>query len=238
MRLRSAVSRWRLAGSVAINPLTDPLNVRSGRRHARPMFQEFEKEDRHQVNTAFPPRARALSRVIARKGPRVDVLFGGGQELSPWHPRKASSNPTSRRRQSYRRFKRSMAIGPPSPKSAGVHDQCGFSRPTTAAAASWDDLLNPATRACCRWPWTSGTAVTRIFSVLESTTATGLAFAYLRKLRRMCGLYQGGGGRCRSVSAGRRRHLFHRRRAEPRPRATTSSSALRRASALRPRRSR
>ena len=68
-----------------------------------------------------------------------------------------------------------------------------------AAPASWDDLLNPAYKGLLQMAdaRTSGTAVTRIFSVLEvNGRDEEKAFAYLKKLRASVQLFtkSGGGG--------------------------------------------
>ena len=65
--------------------------------------------------------------------------------------------------------------------------------------ASWDDLLNPAYRNMLQMAdaRTSGTAVTRIFSVIEvNGRDEEKAFAYMKKLRPNVQLYtkSGGGG--------------------------------------------
>ena len=65
--------------------------------------------------------------------------------------------------------------------------------------ASWDDLLNPAYKNMLQMAdaRTSGTAVTRIFSVLEvNGRDEDKAFAYLKKLRQNVQVYtkSGGGG--------------------------------------------
>ena len=65
--------------------------------------------------------------------------------------------------------------------------------------ASWNDLLNPAYKNMLQMAdaRTSGTAVTRIFSVLEvNGRDEDKAFAYLKQLRQNVQLYtkSGGGG--------------------------------------------
>jgi len=67
------------------------------------------------------------------------------------------------------------------------------------APASWDDLLNPAYKNMIQMAdaRTSGTAVTRIFSILEVYGRDeDKAFAYMKKLRPNVQLYtkNGGGG--------------------------------------------
>src|SRR5258708_35268895 len=65
--------------------------------------------------------------------------------------------------------------------------------------ASWEDLLNPAYKGMLQMAdaRTSGTAVTRIFSILEvNGRDEEKAFAYMKKLRPNVQLYtkSGGGG--------------------------------------------
>src|SRR5258708_12890323 len=65
--------------------------------------------------------------------------------------------------------------------------------------ASWDDLLNPAYKSMLQMAdaRTSGTAVTRIFSILQvNNRDEDAAFAYMKKLRQNIQAYtkSGGGG--------------------------------------------
>ena len=63
--------------------------------------------------------------------------------------------------------------------------------------ASWDDLLNPAYKGMLQMAdaRTSGTAVTRIFSILEVYGRDeDKAFAYMKKLRPSIQLYTKSGG--------------------------------------------
>src|SRR6185437_17159865 len=67
------------------------------------------------------------------------------------------------------------------------------------APASWDDLLNPAYKSMLQMAdaRTSGTAVTRIFSILQVNNRNEEAgFAYMKKLRQNIQAYtkSGGGG--------------------------------------------
>jgi iron(III) transport system substrate-binding protein len=67
------------------------------------------------------------------------------------------------------------------------------------APASWDDLLDPASKNMLQMAdaRTSGTAVTRIFSILEvNGRDEAKAFAYMKKLRQNVQVYtkSGGGG--------------------------------------------
>ena len=212
--------------------------------YARPMFQEFEKQTGIKVNFLRFSSGEALARVIAEKNnPRVDVLFGGpvetfaaGIKEGIFEPYKS---PSFARLPA--RFKQADGQW-----TAIADDPLVFM--TNAAfltsnnlkpPASWDDLLNPAYKNSLQMAdaRTSGTAVTRIFSVLEvNERDEDKAFAYLKKLPpERAGLHQ----------ERRRRHLAGRAgpgrraassssstRSRPRPRAMTSSSASpRRASA-------
>ena len=92
---------------------------------------------------------------------------------------------------------------------------------------SWDDLLNPAYKNMLQMAdaRTSGTAVTRIFSVLEvNGRDEEKAFAYLKKLRQNVQVYtKSGGGGTLPVGLGRRAPASSSSstRSIPRPRATT-----------------
>jgi len=82
--------------------------------------------------------------------------------------------------------------------------------------ASWDDLLNPAYKSMLQMAdaRTSGTAVTRIFSILQVNDRNEDAgFAYMKKLRQNIQAYtKSGGGGTIPVGLGRpAAHLLHRR---------------------------
>ncbi len=184
----------------------DPLNVYTiwPENYARPMFQEFEKQTGIKVNFLRFSSGEALARVIAEKNnPRVDVLFGGPVEtfaagikegiFEPYKSPSFAKLPA--------RFKQADGQW-----TAIADDPLVFM--TNAAflktnnlkpPASWDDLLNPAYKDMLQMAdaRTSGTAVTRIFSVLEvNGRDEDKAFAYLKKLRRNVQVYtkSGGGG--------------------------------------------
>ena len=171
---------------------------------ARPMFEEFEKATGVKVNFVRFSSGEALARVIAEKGnPKVDVLFGGPVEthaagiaegvFEPYKPPSfAKLAPRFRHADGQwvaiaddplvfmtsRKFLAANKLPPP---------------------ASWADLLAPAytnqlQMADAR---TSGTAVTRIFSILEvHGRDEARAFEYMKKLRPNVQLYtkSGGGG--------------------------------------------
>ena len=184
----------------------DTLNVYSiwPENWARPMFEEFEKATGIKVNFVRFSSGEALARVIAEKNnPRVDVLFGGPVEtyaagineglFEPYRPPSFASLPP--------RFRHAdgqwIAIAD-DPLVFMSNDQFikenGLKPPV-----SWSDLLAPAYKNMLQMAdaRTSGTAVTRIFSVLEvNGRDENKAFEYMKKLRPNVQLYtkSGGGG--------------------------------------------
>ncbi len=171
---------------------------------ARPMFQEFEKAMGIKVNFVRFSSGEALARVIAEKNnPRVDVLFGGPVEthaagikegiFEPYKPPSFGVLPA--------RFKH-----PEGQWVAIADDPLVFmsnnkflKEQNLKPPASWADLLNPAYKNMIQMAdaRTSGTAVTRIFSVLEVYGRDEeKAFDYMKKLRPNVQLYtkSGGGG--------------------------------------------
>ena len=171
---------------------------------ARPMFEEFEKATGVKVNFVRFSSGEALARIIAEKNnPRVDVLFGGPVEtfaagvsegvFEPYKSPSFAKLPT--------RFKHAdgmwMAIAD-DPLVFMTNDKF-LKENNLQAPASWNDLLaapykNMLQMADAR---TSGTAVTRIFSILEvNGRDENKAFAYMKKLRPNVQLYtkSGGGG--------------------------------------------
>ncbi len=171
---------------------------------ARPMFQEFEKATGIKVNFVRFSSGEALARVIAEKGnPRVDVLFGGPVEthsagikegiFESYKPPSFAKLPA--------RFKH-----PDGQWVAIADDPLVFmtnakflQENKLKAPASWNDLLNPAYKNMLQMAdaRTSGTAVTRIFSIVEvNGRDENKAFEYMKKLRPNVQLYtkSGGGG--------------------------------------------
>ena len=171
---------------------------------ARPMFEEFEKATGIKVNFVRFSSGEALARVIAEKGnPRVDVLFGGPVEtfaaginenlFEPYKPPSFARLPE--------RFKQADGLW-----TAIADDPLVFmtndkflKENNLQPPASWNDLLAPAYKNMLQMAdaRTSGTAVTRIFSVLEvNGRDENKAFAYMKKLRPNVQLYtkSGGGG--------------------------------------------
>jgi iron(III) transport system substrate-binding protein len=168
------------------------------------MFEEFEKATGIKVNFVRFSSGEALARVIAEKNnPRVDVLFGGPVEtfaagikegiFEPYRPPAFDRLPA--------RFKHAggqwVAIAD---DPLVFMSNAKFLREhNLKPPASWEDLLHPAYRNMLQMAdaRTSGTAVTRIFSILEvSGRDEGKAFEYLKKKRRNVQLYtkSGGGG--------------------------------------------
>jgi iron(III) transport system substrate-binding protein len=171
---------------------------------AKPMFDEFEKATGVHVNFVRFSSGDALARVIAEKhNPRVDVLFGGPVEthaagikegiFESYKPPAFAVLPARFRHadgqwvaiaddplvfMSNARFLKEHGLKPP---------------------ASWADLLDPAYKGQLQMAdaRTSGTAVTRIFSLLEvNGRDEDKAFAYMKRLRPNVQVYtkSGGGG--------------------------------------------
>jgi iron(III) transport system substrate-binding protein len=202
----AALSAAALIASPSPAAAADAMNAYSiwPENWARPMLQEFEKATGVKVNFLRFSSGEALARVIAEKNnPRVDVLFGGPVEtfaagikegiFEPYKPPSATALPA--------RFKHAEGYW-----TAIADDPLVFMTNSKFLAdnklqppASWGDLLNPAYKNMLQMAdaRTSGTAVTRIFSVLEvNGRAEDKAFAYLKQLRRSVQLYtkSGGGG--------------------------------------------
>jgi iron(III) transport system substrate-binding protein len=171
---------------------------------ARPMLQEFEAASGIKVNFLRFSSGEALARIIAEKNnPRVDVLFGGPVEtfaagikenvFENYKPPAASVLPA--------RFKQADGQW-----TAIADDPLVFMTNAKFLAdnklqppQSWDDLTHPAYKGMLQMAdaRTSGTAVTRIFSVLEvNGRDEEKAFAFLKKMRQSIQLYtkSGGGG--------------------------------------------
>ncbi len=172
--------------------------------YARPMLEAFEKATGIHVNFIRFSSGEALARLIAEKGnPQVDVLFGGpvetftaGEEqgiFEAYTPPSAADLP--------QRFKSAKGMW-----TAIADDPLVFmtnskflQEHNLQPPASWDDLLNPAYKSMLQMAdaRTSGTAVTRIFSILQVNNRNEDAgFAYMKKLRQNIQAYtkSGGGG--------------------------------------------
>jgi iron(III) transport system substrate-binding protein len=171
---------------------------------ARPMFEEFEKATGIKVNFVRFSSGEALARVIAEKNnPRVDVLFGGPVEtfaagigegvFEAYKPPSFAALPA--------RFKHADGqwIAIADDPLVFMTNVKFLKDNNLKAPASWNDLLaapykNMLQMADAR---TSGTAVTRIFSILEvNGRDENKAFDYMKKLRPNVQLYtkSGGGG--------------------------------------------
>ncbi|MEP7329096.1 MAG: ABC transporter substrate-binding protein [Betaproteobacteria bacterium] len=205
-RAARALTIVALAVAAPLAIAADTLNVYSiwPENWARPMFEEFEKATGIKVNFVRFSSGEALARVSAEKNnPRVDVLFGGPVEtfaagineglFEPYKSPSFAKLPA--------RFKQPDGLW-----TAIADDPLVFmtnekflKENNLKPPASWDDLLaapykNMLQMADAR---TSGTAVTRIFSILEvNGRDENKAFAYMKKLRPNVQLYtkSGGGG--------------------------------------------
>jgi len=172
--------------------------------YARPMLEAFEKASGIHVNFVRFSSGEALARLIAEKGnPQVDVLFGGPVEtftagedqgiFEAYTPPGAADLP--KRFKSAQGMWTAMADDPlvfmTNAKFLGEHN--------LKPPASWQDLLDPAYKGQLQMAdaRTSGTAVTRIFSILQVNNRNeDPAFAYMKKLRQNIQVYtkSGGGG--------------------------------------------
>ena len=190
----------------AVVPAAETLNAYSiwPENWARPMFQEFEKATGIKVNFIRFSSGEALARIIAEKNnPRVDVLFGGPVEthiagikegvFEPYKP--PSFNALADR------FKdpNGVWLGIADDPLVFMSNNKFLKENKLNPPASWDDLLHPAYRGMIQMAdaRTSGTAVTRIFSILQVFGRDeAKAFDYMKKLRRNVQVYtkSGGGG--------------------------------------------
>jgi len=171
---------------------------------ARPMFEEFEKATGIKVNFVRFSSGEALARVIAEKNnPRVDVLFGGPVETHSAGIKEGvfeSYKPPSFDKLAPRfRHPDGQWVAIADDPLVFMTSNKFLSDNKLAAPASWNDLLHPAYKNMLQMAdaRTSGTAVTRIFSVLEvSGRDEAKAFDYMKKLRPNIQLYtkSGGGG--------------------------------------------
>src|SRR4030081_2461416 len=172
--------------------------------YERPMLEAFEKASGIHVNFIRFSSGEALARLLAEKGnPQVDLLFGGpvetftaGEEqgiFEGYTPPSAADLP--KRFKSAQGMWTAIADDPlvfmTNPKFLAEHN--------LQPPASWDDLLNPAYKSMLQMAdaRTSGTAVTRIFSILQINNRNeDKAFAYMKKLRQNIQAYtkSGGGG--------------------------------------------
>jgi iron(III) transport system substrate-binding protein len=172
--------------------------------YARPMMEAFEKASGIAVKFVRFSSGEALARVVAEKNnPQIDVLFGGpvetftaGQSKGVFEAYKSPSfgDLPSRFKDSSGQWT-AIADDPlVFMTNSGFLKQHSLQPP-----ASWDDLLNPAYKDMLQMAdaRTSGTAVTRIFSILQVHDRNeDAAFAYMKKLRKNIQSYtkSGGGG--------------------------------------------
>jgi len=184
----------------------DTLSVYSiwPENYARPMFDAFEKASGINVKFIRFSSGEALARLIAEKSnPRVDVLFGGpvetfaaGIKENIFEPYKPPSfgllQPRFKHPDGYWT---AIADDP----LVFMSNRVFLAEHKLKAPSSWDDLLDPAYRNMLQMAdaRTSGTAVTRIFSILEvNGRDEEKAFGFMKKLRQNVQVYtkSGGGG--------------------------------------------
>ena len=171
---------------------------------ARPMFEEFEKATGIKVNFVRFSSGEALARVIAEKNnPRVDVLFGGPVETHAAGIAEgvfeAYKPPTFAVLPARFRHAEGQWVAIADDPLVFMANAKFLKENNLQPPASWNDLLAPAYKNMIQMAdaRTSGTAVTRIFSILEvNGRDEGKAFDYMKKLRPNVQLYtkSGGGG--------------------------------------------
>lgn len=171
---------------------------------ARPMFEEFEKATGIHVNFVRFSSGEALARVIAEKdNPKVDVLFGGPVEthsagisegvFEPYKP--PCYDVLDARFKDMDGYWVAIADDP----LVFMSNADFLKEHNLEPPSSWYDLLDPAYEGMIQMAdaRTSGTAVTRIFSILEVFGRDEeKAFDYMKKLRKNVQTYtkSGGGG--------------------------------------------
>ncbi len=198
-----------LAGSALFGPQTqaaETLNVYSiwPESLANPMFEEFQKASGIKVNFVRFSSGEALARLIAEKNnPRVDLLFGGPVETYAAGVKEgvfeAYKSPNYDKMSSRFRDKDGLWTAIADNPLVFMSSNKFLKDANLKPPASWNDLLNPAYKNMIQMAdaRTSGTAVTRIFSVLEVNGRDETkAFDYMKKLRPNVQLYtkSGGGG--------------------------------------------
>jgi len=156
------------------------------------------------VNFVRFSSGEALARVIAEKNnPRVDLLFGGPVETHAAGIKEGvfeSYKPPSFDKLPARfRHPEGQWVAIADDPLVFMTSNKFLKDNNLAAPASWNDLLHPAYKNQLQMAdaRTSGTAVTRIFSVLEvNGRDEAKAFDYMKKLRPNIQLYtkRGGGG--------------------------------------------
>lgn len=206
LRVARALAAAVAFGAAAPAAIAQTLNAYSiwPENWARPMFEEFEKATGIKVNFVRFSSGEALARVIAEKNnPRVDVLFGGPIETfaagiaeGVFEPYKS---PTYAKLAARFRHADGQWMAIADDPLVFMTNNKFLKENNLAPPASWDDLAAPAYRNMLQMAdaRTSGTAVTRIFSILEvNGRDEAKAFAYMKKLRPNIQLYtkSGGGG--------------------------------------------
>ena len=171
---------------------------------ARPMFEEFEKATGVKVNFVRFSSGEALARVIAEKNnPKVDVLFGGPVETHAAGIAEgvfeAYKPPSFARLAPRFRHADGQWVAIADDPLVFMTNNKFLQDNKLQPPASWQDLLAPAYKNMLQMAdaRTSGTAVTRIFSILEvHGRDEAKAFDYMKKLRPNVQLYtkSGGGG--------------------------------------------
>lgn len=171
---------------------------------ATPMFEEFEKETGIKVNFMRFSSGEALARVIAEKdNPMVDVLFGGPIEtfsagvhegvFEAYKP--PSWDVLENRFRDDDCYWTAIADDP----LCFMSNTEFLEKNNLEAPTSWNDILDPAYENMIQFAdaRTSGTAVTRIFSILEVNDRDEAAsFEYMKALKKNVQVYtkSGGGG--------------------------------------------
>jgi len=171
---------------------------------ARPMFDEFEKATGIKVNFVRLSSGEALARVMPEKNnPRVDVLFGGPVETFaagvPEGLFESYKPPAFGKLAPRFRHPDGQWIAIADDPLVFMTNDKFLKEHNLKPPASWSDLANPVYKDMLQMAdaRTSGTAVTRIFSILEvNGRDEAKAFAYMKQLRPNVQLYtkSGGGG--------------------------------------------
>src|SRR5258706_9697830 len=168
------------------------------------MFEEFEKATGIKVNFIRFSSGEALARVMAEKNnPRIDVLFGGPVETFAAGVKEglfeAYKPPSFAALPARFRHPEGLWIAIADDPLVFMTNNKFLKENNLQPPASWNDLLAPAYKNIIQMAdaRTSGTAVTRIFSVIEvNGRDENKAFEYMKKLRPNVQLYtKSGGGR-------------------------------------------
>ncbi len=171
---------------------------------ATPMFEEFEKATGIHVKFMRFSSGEALARVMAEKGnPMVDVLFGGPVETFAAGLREgvfeAYKPPAYDKLEDKFKDPDGYWIAIADDPLCFMSNKKFLEENNLKAPTSWNDILDPAYKNMIQFAdaRTSGTAVTRIFSILEVNNRNeDAAFDYMKKLKSNVQVYtkSGGGG--------------------------------------------